>query len=93
MKVLCRSLLRVSVLCATLLTTVVAYAQTASVLQGTVTDRNTGAPLAGASVSRCGSTVTDGNGNYALTAQDLCNQGSRNHAVPQNRHGDSGWTV
>ena len=49
-----------------------------TVLQGTVTDRNTGAPIAGVSVSRtgsvCGQTMTDGNGNYSLTAQDLCDQ-------------------
>ena len=44
------------------------------VLQGTVTDRNTGALLAGVSVDGgCGQTITDGNGSYSFNAQQLCN--------------------
>src|SRR5438270_13891211 len=47
-------------------------------LQGTVTDRNTGQPIAGATLldGGCGQTATDANGNYSLTAQRLCNNGS-----------------
>jgi hypothetical protein len=42
-------------------------------LQGTVTDRTTTAPLAGVSVGApCGVTVTDGSGRYSLTADQLC---------------------
>ena len=75
MKLLCRLLLRMSVLCATmLLFAVVSHAQTAIVLRGTVTDRNTGALLAGVSVDGgCGQTITDGNGSYSFNAQQLCN--------------------
>jgi hypothetical protein len=48
-------------------------------LQGTVTDRNTGAPLASVAVLLCGGcpvgplAITDANGNYAVTAQQLGN--------------------
>jgi hypothetical protein len=42
-------------------------------LQGTVTDRVTAAPLAGVSVGApCGSTLTDGAGQYSFTAEQLC---------------------
>jgi Divergent InlB B-repeat domain len=47
------------------------------VLTGTITDRVTGTPLAGVRVSgNCGGSLSDANGIYTLSTQDLCNQGS-----------------
>jgi hypothetical protein len=65
-----------ALLCALAVLVTAETSHAASILQGTVTDRSTGAPLAGVTVGRCGLTVSDGNGNYSLTAQDLCNEGS-----------------
>ncbi|HEY6388277.1 MAG TPA: Ig-like domain repeat protein [Candidatus Acidoferrum sp.] len=52
-----------------------------TVLQGTVTDRNTGVPLPGVNVifgcGSCGTqTVTDANGQYSLTAAQISNHGT-----------------
>jgi hypothetical protein len=49
---------------------------TGVVLQGTVTDRNTGGPLVGASVSGgCGDvTLTDANGAYSLNGEQVCHR-------------------
>jgi hypothetical protein len=78
MKLLCRSLLPTFVLCASLfLTTAATHGQTSIVLQGTVTDRNTGVVIVGASVlASCGSTFTDANGSYSLNAEQLCHNAS-----------------
>jgi hypothetical protein len=55
----------------------VLYSQTSGVvLRGRVTDLDTGAALVGIEVRACGVVVTDGNGDYSMTAQDLCNEAS-----------------
>src|ERR1039458_6988860 len=48
-------------------------ARAQAVLQGTVTDRNTGNPIAGVAVSNGGNPLatTDANGMYSLTAAEL----------------------
>jgi hypothetical protein len=52
--------------------------QAQTVLQGTVTDRNTGNPIAGVAVSNGGNPLatTDANGMYSLTAAELNNAAS-----------------
>src|SRR5262245_25046249 len=72
-----RCLARVSMLAlfSFLLGGFVASADAQTVLNGTVSDRTTGVAVAGAMVSPpCGqSTLTDANGRYAFTTEQVCN--------------------
>src|SRR5690606_20328386 len=64
-----KNLLRSCVLCVLVFSVLNLYAQSRTI-RGTVSDRETGAPLIGASVTVTGTTtgiVTDENGNYTLS--------------------------
>src|SRR5437763_1541946 len=77
----CRTALLAAIIILVTISTARLSAQSPTVLQGTVSDRNTGAPLAGVAIllsPQSGGTRTDANGNYSLTAQQVNNSASGN---------------